>query len=262
MWRSWSVALRTVAAGLVAIGFAALLGTAQIIDKIEHNISGEHLCRLVLDINIADGAVDALVLSECIENANIDFGLFVFEEFVAETAVEKHKILIKTVGKSCISEMREVGTQNKAFAEKPIEPKAGIVVDEIGIEFGAEFVARHIVIGSISDVKIYIFADVAAQKYASVGIEVVGFIEFVIDERRQLGKHRACAKGKIAFDFGDGHGISNIAIDVVVAVEIDALRELRTFVQNDIRSEHGVGLGDEGAIADIVVGIIYGQIDK
>ena len=110
------------------------------------------------------------------------FARFIFEEFVAETAVEEQEILIETVGKSCISEMREVGTQYEAFAEKPIETKAGIVVDEIGIEFGAEFVARHIVIGSVTDIEIYIFVDIAAQKYASVGIEVIGFIELVIDE--------------------------------------------------------------------------------
>jgi hypothetical protein len=173
----WSFALWSV-----AIGFAALLGAAQIIDKIEHKISGEYLGRLVLDINIADGAADALILFERVEDGNIDFSLFVFEEFVAKTAVEEQEILVEAVGKPRISEMREVGTQNKAFAEEPIETEAGIVVEEIGIEFGAELVARHIVAGSVTDVEIYIFVDIAAQKYASVGIEVIGFVELVIDE--------------------------------------------------------------------------------
>ena len=77
-----------------------------------------------------------------------------------------------------------------------------------------------------------------------------------------MGEHCACAKGKIAFDFGDGHRISKIAIYIIVAVEIDVLRELRAFVQDDIGGEHGIGLCYKCAAADIIIGIIDGNIGK
>ena len=229
VWR----ALRTLAVFVVA--FAALLDGAEIIDEIEHDVAGQHLRRLVLNVDVADRAADTLVLAEGIEDGNIDFGLAIFEEFVAKTTVEEEEILIEAISQTRISEVAKGSRNDEMFGKNPIDARAGVVVDVIGIELGAELVFGDIVRRAVGQVKIYVFVDVAADRKTGVGVGVVGEIILKIDDRRRAREASAEANGEIALDGGDGHGVHNVAVDREKAVEIYVLRELRAFVEQNAR---------------------------
>ena len=107
--------------------------------------------------------------------------------------------------------------------------------------------------------KVHPFADIAAQGGVEGRADVVGVVQIIIDEARNPLKGASNTKVEVRLDDRKRKAIGRKSPGIPVAIQVDGLTKLCALLQKNSWSVHQITVGDESAVADVVLRVLRGK---
>ena len=135
----------------------------QLVGKRQHEVLLQHLRLDILDKSLGDVALDARVLLQQVEDAELEFTALAFEKLLGDSRVPEPETLVEPFRQAAVQLVVHRSAEDEPRPEYPVDAHLRVLVDEFVVAVGIQGISHHIIISARCEGKVQLFAEVAAQ---------------------------------------------------------------------------------------------------